>query len=160
MRLNKAIALALVLFGGSCMATSAFSEEKDIECVSTTFRLTGNDKVCVSRFDDETLGGVSCYISQARTGGVKGTLGVAEDPSRFALSCNQTGPIAVDISKLKDREEVFSSKTSLIFKHTQVYRMVDADRKTLVYVAFSDRVIEGSPYNAVASVAVRPWSAP
>lgn len=153
--MKKAISFAGILLAGVLLSNTAMGEEKDIECVSTTFRVTGNDKVCVSRFDDEKVGGVSCYISQARTGGVKGTLGLAEDPSRFSLSCSQTGPVTIDLTKLKSREEVFSSRTSLIFKHTQVYRMVDVARNTLIYIAFSDRVIEGSPYNAVASVAIQ-----
>lgn len=153
--MQKIFSLTGILLSAILFSSAAMGEEKDIECVSTTFRVTGNDKVCVSRFDDEKVGGVSCYISQARTGGVKGTLGLAEDPSRFSLSCSQTGPVTIDLTKLKSREEVFSSRTSLIFKHTQVYRMVDVARNTLIYIAFSDRVIEGSPYNAVASVAIQ-----
>lgn len=137
--------------------TPALAEELD--CASTTFRIMGaNDKVCVSGFDDEEVGGVTCYVSQARTGGMKGLVGVAEDPSRFSLSCNQTGPIAADLSKLKKRKEVYSERTSLIFKSTHVYRIVDPKRRTLVYLAISDKIVDGSPYNAVSSVPVMPWN--
>lgn len=131
----------------------------DLDCASTTFRLMGaNDKVCVSGFDDEKVGGVTCYVAQARTGGVKGMVGVAEDPSRFSLSCNQTGPITADLAKLKKREEVYSERTSLFFKSTHVYRIVDPKRHTLVYLAISDKIVDGSPYNAVSSVPVMPWN--
>lgn len=131
----------------------------DLDCASTTFRMVGaNDKVCVSGFDDEKVGGVTCYVAQARTGGVKGMVGVAEDPSRFSLSCNQTGPITADLAKLKKREEVYSERTSLFFKSTHVYRIVDPKRHTLVYLAISDKIVDGSPYNAVSSVPVMPWN--
>lgn len=130
----------------------------DIDCVSTTFRIMGaNDKVCVSGFDDTEVGGVTCYIAQARTGGVSGSFGLAEDPSRFSLSCIQTGPVTADLAKLKPREKVYSEKTSIFFKHTKLYRIVDAKRKTLVYLAISEKIVDGSPFNAVASVPVTPW---
>src|SRR4249920_1394966 len=103
-----------------------------------------NDKICVLAFDDPRIPGVSCHISQARTGGVKGSLGVAEDPSRFAIACRQTGPIVLP-EKLPKEESVFSESTSLVFKNTKVVRMFDEKRNTLVYVAISRRVIEGSP---------------
>jgi CreA protein len=130
----------------------------DITCISTTFHLIGaNDKVCVSAFDDPKVKGVACHISQARTGGLKGTFGLAEDPSRFSISCRQVGPITTDISKLPQDEKVFSQSTSLFFKHTHVFRTIDKTRNTLVYVAISDRVIEGSPQNAISTVPVMPW---
>ncbi len=139
--------------------TIAPAQADDLDCASTTFRMVGtNDKVCVSGFDDEKVGGVTCYVAQARTGGVKGMVGVAEDPSRFSLSCNQTGPIIADLAKLKKREEVYSERTSLFFKSTHVYRIVDAKRHTLVYLAISDKIVDGSPYNAVSSVPVMPWN--
>jgi CreA protein len=152
----KQIAIAAALFA-LFGASPVFADELD--CPSTTFRIVGaNDKVCVSGFDDEKVSGVTCYIAQARTGGVKGMVGVAEDPSRFSLSCNQTGPITADLTKLKKREEVYSERTSLFFKSTHVYRIVDPERHTLVYLAISDKIVEGSPYNAVSSVPVMPWS--
>lgn len=139
------------------IATPALAD--DIDCVSTTFRIVGaNDKVCVSGFDDTEVGGVTCYIAQARTGGMSGMVGLAEDPSRFSLSCIQTGPITADLTKLKAREKVYSEKTSIFFKHTKLYRIVDAKRKTLVYLAISEKIVDGSPFNAVASVPVMPWN--
>ena len=130
----------------------------DLPCVSTTFRWMGpNDRVCVSVFDDPKVPGVACHISQARTGGVKGGLGLAEDPSRFSIACRQVGPISVDIGSLSDRESVYSARTSVFFKHTQVYRIVDKQRNTLVYLAISDKIIEGSPQNAISTVPIMPW---
>jgi CreA protein len=130
----------------------------DLPCVSTTFRWMGpNDRVCVSAFDDPKVPGVACHISQARTGGIKGGLGLAEDPSRFSIACRQVGPISVDIGSLSDRESVYSARTSVFFKHTQVYRIVDKQRNTLVYLAISDKIIEGSPQNAISTVPIMPW---
>lgn len=150
----KHLLAALLL---TCIAAPAFAD--DIDCLSTTFRVMGaNDKVCVSGFVDTDVGGVTCYIAQARTGGMSGMVGLAEDPSRFSLSCSQTGPITTDLTKLKERDKIYSEKTSVFFKHTKVYRLVDAERNTLVYLAISDKIIEGSPFNAVASVPIMPWT--
>src|SRR4051794_1875905 len=92
----------VLLVGGTARAD-------DIGCLSTTFRFIGpNDKVCVSAFDDPKVSGVACHISQARTGGIKGGLGLAEDPSRFAIACRQVGPISTDIAKLPEEEKVYS----------------------------------------------------
>ena len=135
----------------------SYGRAEDIGCTSTTFRLFGaNDKVCVYVFDDPRIASVSCHVSQARTGGVKGSLGVAEDPSRFAIACRQTGPITLP-DKLPREEDVFSDSTSLLFKETKVVRMFDSKRNTLVYVAISRKVIEGSPMNSLSTVPVQRW---
>jgi CreA protein len=131
---------------------------EDIGCVSTTFRILGaNDQICVSAFDDPNVPGVACHLSQSRTGGMKGTLGVAEDRSRFSIACRQVGPITVDFAKLPKEAEVFSERTSLLFKQTRVVRMVDQARRTLVYLAYSTKVVEGSPFNSLSTVPVMPW---
>ena len=130
----------------------------DVGCLSTTFRFLGpNDKVCVSGFDDPKVPGVACHISQARTGGIKGGLGLAEDPSRFSIACRQVGPITADIGKLPEEESVYTAKTSIFFKHTHVYRVVDKKRSTLVYIAISDKIVEGSPQNSISTVPIMPW---
>ena len=142
----------------SCLAAAFSARADDLACVSTTFRILGaNDKVCVSVFDDPKVPGVACDISQARTGGLKGSVGLAEDPSRFALSCRQTGPVSVDLASLPAQEKVYSDRTSIFFKHTHVYRLIDKPRNTLVYLAISDKIVNGSPYNAVSSVPIMPW---
>jgi CreA protein len=130
----------------------------DLDCVSTTFNLLSpNDKVCVSAFDDPEVPGVACHISQARKGGWGQPFGLNDDPSNFSVACRQIGPITVDLSKLRDNEEVFSQKTSIFFKTTRIYRMVDKARNTLVYVAISTKIINGSPENAISTVPIMPW---
>ncbi len=147
---------ALILAGAALSPQPARAD--DLACLSTTFRLIGpNDKVCVSGFDDPKVPGVACHISQARTGGVKGGLGLAEDPSRFSIACRQIGPIAIDAAKLPEEESVYSARTSVFFKRTHVYRVVDAKRNTLVYIAISDKIVEGSPQNSISTVPIMPW---
>jgi CreA protein len=146
-----AAAVASLLFANAAMAD-------DLACLSTTFRFIGpNDKVCVSVFDDPKVSGVACHISQARTGGVKGGLGLAEDPSRFSIACRQVGPVTVDTGKLPEEESVYTAKTSIFFKHTHVYRVVDKKHNTLVYIAISDKIVEGSPQNSISTVPIMPW---
>ena len=85
------------------LASPSPTRADDLRCVSTTFRLIGkNDRVCVSAFDDPKVPGVACHVSQARTGGLSGTIGLAEDPSRFSIACRQVGPIATDLGTLAD----------------------------------------------------------
>ena len=141
-------------------ATPALAEDtKEIGHVNTAITnlgLTRSHREVVERFNDPDVRGVSCYISQARTGGLSGMLGVAEDPARFALTCTATGPVEIlPGARRGDRGEVvFESSTSLFFKETRVHRFVDEERNAVVYLAWSTRLIDGSPYNAVAVVPV------
>src|SRR3954465_2446651 len=124
----------------------------DVGCLSTTFRFLGpNDKVCVSGFDDPKVPGVACHISQARTGGIKGGLGFAEDPSRFSIACRQIGPIAIPPGLAKSEVIGFSS-ASLFFKTFQIHRAVDVEKNVLVYTVVSTRLIAGSPFNSISVV--------
>lgn len=151
LRCGAVAAMLVALAAGAAHA-------EDIGCLSTTFRFLGaNDKVCVSAFDDPKVPGVACDVSQARTGGIKGSLGLAEDPSRFSIACRQVGPITTDLSKLPEEESVYSERTSIFFKHTHVYRMVDKKRNTLIYIGLSDKVVEGSPQNSISTVPIMPW---
>ena len=148
--------LSLVLLAMSAYATAAFAE--DLTCLSTTFRLIGkNDQVCITAFDDPKVPGVACHVSQAKTGGLGGTIGLAEDPSRFSIACRQVGPINVDLGKLPENEKVYADHTSIFFKHTNIFRSVDKKRNTLIYLAISDKLIEGSPQNSISTVPVMPW---
>lgn len=148
-----------VLSAALAVLSAAPSRAEDIGCVSTTFRFIGkNDRVCITAFDDPKVPGVACHVSQARTGGIGGTIGWSEDPSRFSIACRQVGPITIDLSKLPDKEEAFSQKTSILFKSTNVTRLVDRKRNTLVYLAISDKIIDGSPQNAISTVPVMPWN--
>jgi len=122
--------------------------------VDTVFKLIGPDhKIVVDAYDDPEVKGVTCYVSRAKTGGIKGGLGLAEDKSEASIACRQTGPISFP-RPLKQQEEMFSERISLVFKRLRVVRMVDATRNTLVYLTYSDRVIEGSPQNSVTAVPV------
>ena len=131
--------------------------DEEIGCVTTAWKLIGaNHRVCVYAFDDPRIPGVTCHISQARTGGVKGSFGLAQDPSEFSLACRQIGPITLP-AKLPENEVIFSEDTSLIFKETRVSRFMDTKRNVLVYLAISRKVIEGAPANAISTVPIQPW---
>jgi CreA protein len=127
---------------------------EEIGSVDTVFKLIGPDhKIVVEAFDDPGVSGVTCYMSRARTGGIKGAFGVAEDRSEVSIACRQVGPIAIS-KPIRQQEEIFSERISLVFKRLRVVRMVDAKRHALVYLTYADRVIEGSPQNSVTAVAV------
>jgi CreA protein len=145
----KTAALGLAL---SVLALSAPAET--IGSVDTAFKLIGPDhKVVVEVFDDPRVGGVSCYLSRAKTGGIKGAIGLAEDKSESSVACRQVGALSFN-GKVPMQEEVFSERASIFFKHVRVVRMVDPKRNTLVYLVYSDRLIEGSPKNSVTAVPV------
>ena len=145
--------VCLVLLA-SLVATRAARAE-DIDCVTTEWKLLGaNHKVCVSAFDDPDIPCITCYMSQARTGGLSGAVGLAEDPSEFSLDCKQTCPTATLPAKLDKKKKVFSESTSVLFKDTQVTRLYDAKRKALIYLAVSRKIVSGSPKNAVSTVVV------
>ena len=135
-----------------------------IGSVSTKFKFMGpNDKIVVEVFQDPDIPGVACYLSRAKTGGISGAVGVAEDTSDASLACRQIGPVTVPdrIAEGKeDGEDVFKKRTSLLTKTMQVVRFYDAPRNTLVYLSYSDRIIEGSPKNAISVVVIEPWTGP
>jgi CreA protein len=135
-----------------CAAATAHAEP--IGEVDTVFKLIGPDhKIVVDAYDDPHVNGVACYVSRAKTGGIKGALGVAEDKAEASIACRQVGPISFP-KPLPRQEEVFHERISLVFKKLRIVRMVDAKRNALVYLTYSDRVIEGSPQNAVTAVPV------
>ena len=117
-----------------CLALPLVVQAEGIGEVSTVFKWVGpNDKIVVEAFDDPKVEGVTCYLSRAKTGGVKGGLGLAEDRAEASIACRQVGPIRFT-GKLKDGEEVFKERTSLVFKTMQVVRFFDQKRNTLVYL--------------------------
>lgn len=137
------------------VATAAYAQE--IGSVDTAFQWLGpNHKIVVEAFDDPKVDGVTCYVSRSKTGGVKGGLGLAEDTSDSSLACRQTGPINIK-EKFKEGEEVFTESRSLLFKKMRVVRFLDKPRNTLVYLVYSDKLIEGSPKNSLSAVAMMPW---
>jgi CreA protein len=143
--------LALLLLGA--LAASAAAAEQVGE-VDTVFKLIGPDhKIVVEAYDDPKVNGVTCYVSRAKTGGVSGALGLAEDKAEASIACRQVGPLSF-AEPLKKRDEIFSERQSIMFKRLRVVRMVDAKRNTLIYLSYSDRLIEGSPQNSVTAVPV------
>ncbi|AIJ08750.1 MULTISPECIES: protein CreA [Edwardsiella] len=154
-------------FVGLCVSLTALwgasVHAEEIGSVDTVFKLFGPDhKIVVDAFDDPDVENVTCYVSRAKTGGIKGGLGLAEDTSDAAISCQQVGPIALSEkirNKKSDGEVVFRKRTSLVFKKLQVVRFYDSKRNVLIYLSYSDRVVEGSPKNAISAVPVMPWSA-
>jgi len=132
-----------------------------IGSVSTKFKLLGaNDKIVIEAFDDPDIEGATCYLSRAKTGGVSGAVGIAEDTSDASIACRQVGPITLS-EKIKsgkaDGEEVFKKSTSLLFKSLQVVRFYDPKRNVLIYLTYSDRIIEGSPKNSISTIPIMPW---
>ncbi len=147
--LKTTLAAALLL------ALPAAAEE--VGEVTTAIKILGaNHRIVVEAFDDPKVEGVACFVSRARTGGIKGSLGIAEDTSDASINCQQTGPVRFR-EELDDGEEVYSRRASLVFKHVQVVRFFDEQRNALVYLTYSDRVIEGSPQNSVSAVVIRDW---
>ena len=150
-RYSIAILLAITVLAPA----AAFAEQ--VGCVTTEWKLIGaNHKVCVESFNDPKVPGVTCHVSQARTGGVSGSLGLAQDPSQFSLACRQIGPIVLP-AKMPDDEVVFSEDTSLLFKETRVIRLWDEPNRTLVYLAISRKLIDGAPANSISTVPIMPW---
>ena len=122
--------------------------------VDTVFKWFGPDhKIVVDAYDDPDVGGVTCYLSRAKTGGMKGAVGVAEDLAEASIACRQVGVVTF-AKPLPVQDEIFTERISLVFKKLRVVRMVDSKRNTLIYLTYSDRVIEGSPQNSVTAVAV------
>jgi len=133
---------------------AAAAHAEPIGDVNTAFQWIGPDhKIVVEAYDDPKVAGVTCYVSRAKTGGIKGALGVAEDKSEASIACRQVGPVSV-ARPLPQQEEVFSERISLVFKRLRIVRMVDRQRNTLVYLTYSDRLIDGSPKNSVTAVPI------
>ena len=148
---HRAAGLAILLF------CAAGVRAEQVGCVTTAWKLIGsNHRICVEAFNDPKVPGVTCHVSQARTGGVAGTFGLAQDPSEFSLACRQTGPIVLP-EKLGKDETVFAEDTSILFKETRVVRLWDEKNRVLVYLAISRKLIEGAPTSSISTVPVMPW---
>ena len=139
----------------ACALALASSAHADpIGEVDTVFKLIGPDhKIVVDAYDDPKVAGVTCYVSRAKTGGISGAIGLAEDKAEASIACRQVGAISFT-KPLAEQEEIFNERLSILFKKLRVVRMVDKKRNTLVYLTYSDRVIEGSPKNSITAVAV------
>jgi CreA protein len=142
----------LIALAGLAWAAAASADP--IGEVDTVFQWIGPDhKIVVEAYDDPKVAGVTCYLSRAKTGGIKGGLGLAEDKAEASIACRQVGPIAIP-KPLPRQEDMFTERISLVFKKLRVVRMVDVKRNVLVYLTYSDRVIEGSPQNSISVVPV------
>lgn len=149
------LSLPLAAAALACAVAPAWSEE--VGEVTTAIKILGaNHKIVVEAFDDPKVEGVACFVSRARTGGISGSLGLAEDTSDAAVSCQQTGPIKFRAA-LEEGEEVYSARASILFKHIQVVRFHDEKRNALVYLTYSDKLVDGSPKNSISAVVIRDW---
>ena len=152
--LTRLTGAVLVTAAALTLAGAANAASEKIGTVDTAFQWIGRDHdIVVEAYDDPGVSGVTCYVSRARVGGIKGTLGLAEDRAEASIACRQVGPISFP-APLKAQEEIFSERMSILFKKLRVVRMVDRSRNTLVYLTYSERVVEGSPQNSVTAVAV------
>jgi CreA protein len=148
--------LALTLLAAA-LALAPAARAEEIGQVTTAIKILGaNHRITIEAFDDPKVEGVACYVSRARTGGISGSLGLAEDTSDASIDCAQHGPVKFR-EELKDGEEVYSARASIIFKHIQVVRFFDKTRNALIYLTYSDKLVDGSPKNSVAAVAIRDW---
>ncbi len=153
-----AVAILAVM---ACVASSvrAADEPDLIFRRSTVFKwLTPDDKLATYGLDDPDVEGVACHFTVPERGGLKGWLGVAEEVSDISLACRQVGPIRIK-QKFSQGEDVFRQRRSLFFKKMQIVRGCDAKRNVLVYMVYSDKLIEGSPKNSTSTVPIMPWGA-
>ena len=147
-----ALGFAVLLF-----SMSNFVSAEQIGSVDTSFKLIGaNHKIVIEAFDDPKISGVACHLARAKKGGVTGILGLAEDTSDASIACRQVGPIVIN-EEIKDGEKVFKERTSILFKTMQVVRFLDKQRNVLIYLVYSDKLVDGSPKNSLSTVPIRPW---
>ena len=145
------LAVALATAAGAARA-------EEIGEVTTAIKLLGaNHRIVVEAFDDPKVEGVACFISRARTGGISGSLGIAEDTSDASINCQQTGPIRFRERARGRRGGLFRRAASILFKRIQVVRFHDKARNALVYLTYSDKLVDGSPKNSVSAVVIRDW---
>ena len=159
--LRNVLSLSGALAVGLCLAGPVAADDGPdlIFRESTKFRLlTPDDKLATYAVDDPLVDGVACYYTVSEKGGVKGTLGLAEQTSDVSLACRQFGAIKFK-TKFAQGDTAFEARRSLIFKHMQIVRGCDTKRNVLVYMAYTDKLIEGSPKNSTSSVPVQPWGA-
>ena len=149
--------LLMLLLAGTIPALAADNGPTRIGTVDTTFRFVGrNDRIVVDRYDDPRVDGVSCYVSRAETGGMKGTFGLATDPNRFSIACRATGPVSLR-GQVPDKQVVFDEKMSPLFKQVRVSRLFDREKQVLVYLVWSTISMGtgGSAFNSVTAVALQ-----
>jgi CreA protein len=154
-----ALALGFLLLAEFSGPSKAADEPDLIFRKSTVFHwISPNDKLATYGLDDPIVDGVACHFTVPEKGGFKGWIGVAEEVSDISLACRQVGPIRFK-AKFEQGDDVFRQRRSLFFKKMQIVRGCDAKRNVLVYMVYSDRLIEGSPKNSTSTVPIMPWGA-
>ncbi len=154
MRFMKTLTRATFLTCALGLTLFASAHAEIVGDVDTAFKLIGPDhKIVVEAYDDPKVNGVTCYVSRAKTGGISGAIGFAEDKAEASIACRQVGPVSFT-EPLKKRDEIFSERQSILFERLRVVRMVDSRRNTLVYLTYSDLLIDGSPKNGVTAVPI------
>lgn len=149
--MTKTLTIALL---ATIAALSIPAQAEQLGEVDTAFKLIGpNHKIVVEAYDDPRVAGVTCHVSRAKTGGISGAIGWAEDKAEASIACRQVGPISFT-GPLPKQEEVFNEKLSILFKKLRIVRIVDSKRNALVYLTYSDRLVDGSPKNSITAVPV------
>ncbi len=158
--MRRSTVFSIVLAGSATLAPAMADDGPSLVFRESTkwHALTPNDKLATYAVDDPSVEGVACYYTVPEKGGIAGALGVAEEVSDISLACRQVGPIRIK-DKLAQGDVMFSEKRSFFFKHMQIVRGCDAKRNTLVYMVYSDKLIEGSPKNSTSAVPIMPWGA-
>jgi CreA protein len=153
MKRSALAAIATLMLAAPFLAVSTHAQTR-IDSINTNFRWLGpDDRIVVERYDDPKVQNVSCYMSRAETGGVKGGLGFAESPSRFSIACRAVGQVGMP-SNLPRSEVIGFASASLFFKTFQIHRAFDTEKHVLVYTVVSTKLINGSPFNSISVVPV------
>jgi CreA protein len=143
----------------TCSVAQAADEPDLIFKKSTVFKLLSpDDKLATYGIDDPVIEGVACHFTVPEKGGWSGALGLAEQVSDISLACRQVGPVKFR-EKFDQGAVVFRQSRSLFFKRMQIVRGCDAKRNVLIYMVYSDKLIEGSPKNSTSTVPIMPWGA-
>ncbi len=136
-------------------ATAIADDGRVIGSVDTAFKLIGPDhKIEVQAFPDPAVSGVTCFVSYSKAGGITGAIGLATDKSEHSIACRKTSPITIKASQLPAKDEVFKQSRSILFKKMRVVRLTDVPTNTLIYVVYSDKLIDGSPKNSITAVSI------
>ena len=157
---SRAACVVFATFCLSVLGSAARADDPDlIFRKSTVFKLlTPNDKLATYGIDDPLIDGVACHFTVAEKGGLAGAFGLAEQTSDVSIACRQYGPIKIK-AKFEQGDAAFVERRSLFFKKMQIVRGCDPRRNVLVYMAYTDKLIDGSPKNSTSSVPIQPWGA-
>jgi CreA protein len=155
--LFRTLAAVLVLLGFAAPALAQSDEPELIFERTTVWRMLSPDATLATFvIDDPSVEGVACYFTVPKVGGWSGWAGFAEERSETSIACRQVGPITIT-SKFSQGDEIYRERRSLFWKKMRIVRGCDPKRNVLVYLAYSDRLIEGSPQNSTSTVPLMPW---